>query len=504
MVMDLEDRIRDAVRPEGDFEPGPSFRGRIMAGLDEVGWQRPHGLFAHRGALQLGAIAATIAIAVAAVGVPLMATGPIAEGPSLSASPSEAASASPTTQEASVSPLPARPSDSPAMPGTPEPSQSAFPTQAPVETHAPSSQFSPTASTAFFFDSATALADGRVLVACGFDPAAGFLSQAEIYDPATQQFTPTGSMGTARASGTATRLSDGRVLLAGGLDSGYMDLASAEIYDPAAGKFGPTGSMTIPRQFHTATLLKDGRVLIAGGFTENLASAAAYHPGDAGSAQAEAMTLPKGLLASAEIYDPTTGTFTQTGYLRHARDHAAAALLQDGRVLIFGNSGGGDGGDRPTDKTAEIYDPATGEFSLTGSLQVARSSPRATVLTDGRVLVTGGAADGRSAEIYDPATGEFTLTGSTSVARTDAATALLADGRVLVVGGSAPYPGNALSSAEIYDPAMGRFSLTGWMTTARSTPLTARLAGGRVLIVGGIYVTDAGWEPIYSAEIYRP
>jgi V8-like Glu-specific endopeptidase len=309
------------------------------------------------------------------------------------------------------------------------------------------------------FATATRLADGRVLFVGGNNDTTTFAT-AQIYDPATGKFSPTGSLITGRMGHTATLLADGRVLIAGGSTFNYAAspmvvplayhpgaggpskipgrmtgpamLASAELYDPVTGKFSPTGSMTTGRDAATAVLLADGRVLIAGG-------------GNEGSAAT----------ASAELYDPKTGKFSGTGSMLVAEYGESAMRLPDGRVLIYaGNDGNG-----PV-YSMEIYDTKTSKFSSAGSMDTGRGFYTATLLADGRVLLVGGydttapkaAGYLASCELYDPATGKLSPTGSMSTGRLANSLTTLLDGRVLVAGGvGAGEPGN-LSSAELYQP----------------------------------------------------
>jgi hypothetical protein len=282
-------------------------------------------------------------------------------------------------------------------------------------------------------------------------------------------FTATGALPAYRLGYTDTLLLDGRVLVAGGFADG-PDLTTAEIYDPATGTFSPTGSMTIGREYPTATLLKDGRVLILGGGA-----------------------------ATAELYDPTIGKFTQTGSPIVNRQFDTATLLKDGRVLIVG---GALANTTELLNTAELYDPATGKFSQTGSMKVVRGFQTATELVDGRVLIAGGrtiaAAGGSeqddvaSAEVYSPATGKFSATGSMSRPREGHTATLLPDGRVLVAGGdtvqlvAASTNGDTPSSVELYDPSTGTFSPTGSMISGRANQTATLLTNGRVLVAGGL------------------
>ncbi len=230
------------------------------------------------------------------------------------------------------------------------------------------------------------LQDGRVLIAGGGDMRPGhcLTASAELFDPRSNKFTFTGSMEAARAGATATVLQDGRVLITGGGPCGdpqsgtATTVATGEIYDPRTGRFSPTGNMTVEREQDTATLLRDGRVLIAGGFS-----------------------YLTGLYSlSAEIFDPSTNSFAPTGSMATARADDVAALLPNGKVLVAG----GINDDNPVDglATAELFDPATGTFSATGSMHSPRQAFTATLLADGEVLVTGGGGDFTSCELYRP------------------------------------------------------------------------------------------------------
>jgi hypothetical protein len=343
-------------------------------------------------------------------------------------------------------------------------------------------------------ETATLLQDGRVLVTRSCTAA------AEIYDPQTGTFSPTGAMAAARRFETATLLQDGRVLIAGGRDdcSGQDRIfTSAEIYDPQTGTFSPTGSMGVARQFHAAALLADGRVLIAGGITDVVTST--------GSGIVLAATSSN-VLKSAEIYDPQTGTFSGTGSMSNFRDRFTATTLNDGRVLVLG--GGGEGYAART--AAELYDPASGTFSRTGSMSRARWLHTATLLSDGRVLIAGGRQPNdrtlASAEVYDPGSGEFSTVGPMATARQQHTATVLQDGRVLVTGGYT-YDGNTwdvLSSTEIFDPGSTEFNSTGSMGEARWSAVAALLNDGRVLIAGGTGVGTEDLVQLTSAILYQP
>jgi hypothetical protein len=221
------------------------------------------------------------------------------------------------------------------------------------------------------------------------------------------------------------------------VSSGSGTVAGANVTSVAvscitfSGGFVLTGSMTTAREGHTATLLNNGMVLVAGGSSSGVGLTSS--------------------LASAELYDPTMGTFTATGSMTNARRNPTATLLTDGNVLVAGGVGSG-GGLTGGVIGAELYDPTTGTFTVTGSMTNARQNPTATLLTNGNVLVAGGgdAPALASAELYNPIIGTFTFTGSMTNARTDHTATLLTNGKVLVAGGIGTSA--VLTSAELYLP----------------------------------------------------
>jgi hypothetical protein len=319
---------------------------------------------------------------------------------------------------------------------------------------------------------ATLLPSGKVLIAggsdCfGYNYGSCLLSSAEVYDSVSGKFAPTGNMSVTRVSHTATLLTNGKVLVTGGHD------ASAELYDPTSGSgtFAATGSMSVGRNSHTATLLANGKVLIAGGQSVS------------------------GALATAELYDPNSGTFTATtGMMTAARASHTATLLTNGKVLIVGGS-------NSTGElaTAELYDPATGKFTATTLGMVSpRTSHTATLLSNGNVLVTGGIANGASgaslssAEVYNVVADSFTATTAPMMFARDSHIAiLLANGTVLVAGGSS----SSDFTAELYNTGSGTFTQTGGMETGRALAAAVLLQDGRVLVSGG--------SDQISAELYK-
>ncbi len=328
------------------------------------------------------------------------------------------------------------------------------------------------------------LANGKVLVAGGFNGSMDFVNNSELYDLVGGTWQLAGGLNTPRQSATGTLLSNGKVLAAGG--AGNTFLSSAELFDPATGRWTFTGSMHDLRWQASAVLLPNGKVLEAGG-----------------SATASSFIG----IREAELYDPASGNWTGTGSMTNGRWAFTLTLLPNGKVLATGGFG-----TNHALATAELYEPTTGSWTPTGSLQTPRGWHTATLLPNGKVLVAGGTdllAAGKStpadptltsAEIYDPATGIWTPTGSMSLPRSVHTATLLPSGKVLVAGGVSYFGGVFPTTAELYDPATGKWSPTLPLVSGRRDYIAALLPNGKVLVAGGFNNADTG----PSTELFDP
>jgi N-acetylneuraminic acid mutarotase len=314
---------------------------------------------------------------------------------------------------------------------------------------------------------ATLLPSGKVLVTGGthknHNPPEA--ASAEVYDPATRSWSPTGPMLVSRQEHTATLLPSGKVLVTGGTIESWTTLSSAELYDPATHQWSGTSSLSSVRARHIAVLLPTGKVLVAGGALDG---------------------IPQ---ATAELYDPATGTWSPTGSMRNVRSNAAATLLRSGKVLVTG----GTDARYYAQALAELYDPATGTWTPTTSNPLtARARHTSTLLPSGRVLLTGGFIfDGSgpyhqidSAELYDPTTDSWLPTQPMAMERSGHTATLLPDSeRVLVAGGR--WRHGSLATAELYDIATGTWSPAASLSTTRFEGTATALGSDTVLLIGG-------------------
>jgi hypothetical protein len=279
-----------------------------------------------------------------------------------------------------------------------------------------------------------------------------------------------GWMTQARDMAATALLLDGRVLIIGGSGGDpYMnvDLASAELFDPKTKRFTATGPMYQTQgRYATATTLLDGRVLVVGG------------------------TDMSGMTPStdAELYDPSTGRFSETGRTVVSPWYHTATRLRDGRVLVIS----GEGLDLGANSATQIYDPATGKFTQGPDMTTVVYPDVALLLTDGRILVVGnrGEPGGDVAELYDPASNAFSPTGALVSPPDSVAGTVLADGRVCIAGGGL---------IQIYDPANGRFAKVGSLSFATRPQAVIALKNGRVLVT---YLNDN--NRTHSAQVFNP
>lgn len=315
-------------------------------------------------------------------------------------------------------------------------------------------------TTARYRHTATLLQDGRVLIAGGRD-SGGELQSAELYSSTSGSFSPTGSLKSPRWGHTATLLANGKVLVAGGWrgdDVSATAMADAELYDPATGRFTSIAPLMTARAYHTATLLMDGRVLIAGG------------------------TDRSGSLISvlfAELFDPSTATFTATGALPGPSGYYEVVLrLPNGNVLFIGSQ-------EMSPVNAETYDASTGTFSRHTLASAAPGSSRAgVILSDGTALLVGGTLRRflSNSLRFNPVTGAALTQPAQIFGRRGSSATAPSSGKVLVFGGVGAC---RLNRAELYDPVTDTFNVTGGTVEERENHTATLLNNGSVLIVGG-------------------
>lgn len=362
---------------------------------------------------------------------------------------------------------------------------------------APSVARSPLTVKVTVVDNPEKLPPHGVLLTGGTDWNGRVLSSAEVFDPTTSTSTLTLPMLAERTQHTATLLANGKILIAGGFDTNGSSQSSAELFDPQTRSFSPTGAMTVPRAMQTATLLTvgphAGEVLIVGGCSSN-------------SNGVQALT-------TAELYNPSTGTFTATGKLVIGTMSHTATALSDGTVLITG--GVSTRGSYSPTATAQIFDIATSTFRSNGSipsqmLQAARQGHTAALLPNGQVLISGGWNSKndpiQTAELYTPGSGTFAYTlGPMEVGRRYLASAALLDGRVFTVGGN-----NGAMSGGTYDPSTSTFNqVLNIMAEPRDYPTATLIFNtetgfdGKVLLAGGV-INGLGSSGGKQIELYDP
>jgi hypothetical protein len=323
----------------------------------------------------------------------------------------------------------------------------------------------------------TALKDGRLLIAGGFDSSGSRLNTALLYNPYTNSYEPPLTMSAARAEHCATLLGDGRVLLTFG-DTG----GTAEIFNPVTGSFSAVFALNRSRGLHATALLPDGRVLIVAGTSGSIAEL--FTPGPVTGTSSD---VPVGGGA------PSGGLWT------------TATLLGNGHVMVRSEA----------DIFGWDFNPAgnggAGSWTLMAGFDTAQGMGRsATLLADGKVLLAGGETLGFNAvRIYDPATGTTSATGNLQLGRAFHTATLTPNGKVLIVGGCAGFGGtgpgavcsNATASVEVFDPVSGTSTLLGNYTDVSNHTATLMPYTGRVFIAGG---TSAAGVVLNSVVYFRP
>jgi hypothetical protein len=496
--LDLERRLRAHFRDVRATDAAPlALRADVLAIPRTAGATRTR-LGRRRG---LTLLAAMVALGIGAAGWAILAGGRTPENPRPSP-PAFAIAPSPSS-------TPARSSD-PAL--GPEPSGSPDGTgPATVDVTTPGMavgwKAAGTMSEPRILPTATLLQDGRVLVVGGISSDGTAVATAELWDPLARTFSPAGSLARPRIGHAAALLQDGRVLIVGGEDGvDAVPEMAAEVWDPATSRFEAVGSMLRLPSGLTATTLTDGRVLIVGPDACTVAIVNTE------------LGLPRcpGPSVETGVWNPGDGTYAAGPPPKEPRSWHTATRLPDGRVFLVGN--GSWSANDP--ESSEVFDPATNRFiRVAEARDLVQGAQTATLLGDGRVLITGGDTSDpngdmnyfgplRTAETWDPVSGTFRRAGRMEVARRAHQAALLPDGRVIVVGGSGERTQNffdpSTATSEVWDSATGSFSPGPQMADKRARFGLVRLLDGSLLAIGGDARLDARHDEgtaLASAEI---
>jgi hypothetical protein len=323
------------------------------------------------------------------------------------------------------------------------------------------------------------LGKGQVLAVTGDTTGA---NSAELYNPATGQWTLTGTPAVFHDGGSATVLANGEVLLAGGYNPGFSSapafIAAAELYKPSTGQWTMTGTMPLARRYQAAVLLPNGQVLVAGGQDSSFSS-----------------------IASAALYNPATGTWQSTASMHQGRVGATAELLGNGTALVAAGADYSNGSFISFLASAEIYNPSTGKWTSIANMPNA-SGGLGSLLTNGDVLVVRDA-------FFDPGTGTWTATGpfpnDTHIIGPSTATPLTT-GEVLLTGFRSTYNDTpTLNTTVLYNFMTNAYATGASMNSTRGADAATLLPNGQVLVSGGyVHRVGIGLQPLSSAELYTP
>ena len=417
---------------------------------------------------------------------------------------------------------------------------------------------------------AVVLGDGRVLLVGS--AADDGTPRASVRDPVSAGWQAVDPLPKARSGFAMVALRDGRALVVGGLNDQGQSFSSTYAFGPTTNAWSKTAVMAAGRTRPAAAVLPDGRVLVAGGYFQQaeaalgpsivLAPARRAAPAAGGRPGPELADVePPQLgnaLATAELYDPATDTFTKTGPMKFARSGAAATPLADGRILVVGSDGPGTGvkSDPDAADTAEIYDAATGTFTLTSPLpKLDRAAIEAQAPKDanpvpeqdpepvavgtvvpladsGAVLIAHTGWWKHVGEVsrsfrLDPASrawteipptyayvgepGPVTLTTPGVPNREGAVAAPLPDGRVLVAGGLGPdvntgngYERNTTNDSDLYDPPTGAWTNGASMPEPRANAVVVVLPDRSILAIGGTWSDGSGGGSLSTIVRYVP